>query len=622
MPLAALAAVFFAPLILTPHLLFYFDITPKVVLLLLAAAVAFAFCSQQLDSFAALWGTRPGRWYCLGAGAAVALAGITTALSSHRALAWGGASWRRLGAVTEFALIFAATAIAAYVLRDRARLIWLLRCVCAAGSITAVYGIVQYFGWDPFLPRAGYEAGEGIFQIVRPPGTLGHSDYFGAFLLWPIFAGIGLLRADSRLGRALGVFACASGAAAIVLSGSRGSILALLAGLCALAALLRPNLRAVAAAGMVAAVALAGFYFSPAGERLRARAHWIGEDRAGGARPLLWRDTLRMAAAKPLTGFGLDTFEAEFPHYQSETLARTYPDFYHESPHNIFLDALTAEGLFGLLALAGIVAAAILGGLRARQKDPLLAVALLPAFAATLVAHQFIVFTAPTAFYFFMGAALLSASGSRVTARGPNTPIAPVHIAPVWRWTALAAGVTIAGLLCMAAYHLAAGDASLATVQRRLDANDPRGAAEAYRMAVARIGPDAPANLYFSRRWAAVASQTQDTISRIYYGQIAAGAASLATKSPEQPQNAWFNLAALGAEARDVRTMETALRSSIAAAPVWYKPHWALARLLAAEGRLREAEPEARRAEYLNAGKDAEVASTLSGIPGSAGSGP
>jgi Tfp pilus assembly protein PilF len=92
----------------------------------------------------------------------------------------------------------------------------------------------------------------------------------------------------------------------------------------------------------------------------------------------------------------------------------------------------------------------------------------------------------------------------------------------------------------------------------------------------------------------------------------------LATKSPEQQQNAWYNLAIFEASTNDAPATEYSLRAAIAAAPVWYKPHWTLARLLATEGRLGEAEPEARRALYLDGGKDAEVASTMNEILGSA----
>ena len=280
--------------------------------------------------------------------------------------------------------------------------------MCAAGLLTSLYGIAQYFGWDPLLPKAGYEAGEGIFRIVRPPGTLGHSDYFAAFLLWPVFAGIGLLR-EERIasGRILGAAAAATGMIAILLSGSRGAWLALIAGLCVLAAMLRPRLRAVAKAAALAALALGAFYLSPAGERLRARVHWIGEDRAGGARPLLWRDSLRMATAKPLTGFGLDTFVAEFPHYQSEDLARaSIRTSLTNRRTTYFWTRSRRRACPGLLLLVCVTLAGVAGGWRSRpQNSPrnsMLAVALLPGFVASLVAHQFVVFTAPTAFYFYL----------------------------------------------------------------------------------------------------------------------------------------------------------------------------------------------------------------------------
>ncbi len=165
-------------------------------------------------------------------------------------------------------------------------------------------------------------------------------------------------------------------------------------------------------------------------------------------------------------------------------------------------------------------------------------------------------------------------------------------------------------------------DLALAAVQRHLDENDARGAAEAYRQALSRSVAGVHADLDLSRRWAAVAVHASDIMSKLYYGQVATGAASLATKSPEQQENAWYNLAIFEASANDVRAVEYSLRAAIAAAPVWYRPHWALARLLAQEGRLPEAEPEARRALYLDGGKNSEVVSTVNEILSSVGARP
>jgi len=102
----------------------------------------------------------------------------------------------------------------------------------------------------------------------------------------------------------------------------------------------------------------------------------------------------------------------------------------------------------------------------------------------------------------------------------------------------------------------------------------------------------------------------------LYYSQIAAGAATLAAHSPEQQQNAWYNLAMLTASRNDATGVEYALRSAIALGGNWYKPHWALARLLASEGRAAEAANEAASALNLN-NKSPEVTATLTPLTGS-----
>jgi O-antigen ligase len=112
-----------------------------------------------------------------------------------------------------------------------------------------------------------------------------------------------------------------------------------------------------------------------------------------------------MAAQRPWTGFGPETFSVEFPKFQSLDLARAYPDFYHESPHNVFLDALTAQGASGLVALLafaifGFYASTRLGR---EQRAPLVA-----GWAGLLVCHLFVVFIAPTAAYFYLWLAMLA----------------------------------------------------------------------------------------------------------------------------------------------------------------------------------------------------------------------
>ncbi len=213
--------------------------------------------------------------------------------------------------------------------------------------------------------------------------------------------------------------------------------------------------------------------------------------------------------------------------------------------------------------------------------------AILPAFAAALIAHQFIVFPATTAYFFYLGAALFRPEPLKIPLR--PRPLRRPRNNSASRYTLLTAASIAALFFSISAYRLLSVDAALATVQRQLDANHPREAAESYRQALALPPAGLSADLYFSRRFAAAAIAATDFSDKLYDSQIAAGANTLATHLPENQANAWYNLSVLAAGRRDPAGVELCLRNAIAAAPVWYKPHWTLARLLAGQGRVAEA---------------------------------
>ena len=52
--------------------------------------------------------------------------------------------------------------------------------------IAAAYGILQYFGADPFLERRLYQI-DYLGAVLRPPGTMGHALYFSAWLVPVVF---------------------------------------------------------------------------------------------------------------------------------------------------------------------------------------------------------------------------------------------------------------------------------------------------------------------------------------------------------------------------------------------------------------------------------------------------
>ena len=592
------------PLALAPGLFFYYDVTPKAGILLAAAAMLLLWTAWKPQTSVVFWTSRFGRWNALLTAAFILLTVAAAANSPSVSLAWHGSNWRRWGALEQIATVVCALLVASIArLAPSSRLV-ILRALCGAGVVAAVYGILQYFGFDPLLQSATYLVGEGSYQIVRPPGPLGHSDYLAAFLLWPIFAGCALLLVDSRAGRWLGAFAVLTGVVALILAGSRGALLGLFAGSATVLWQQRPRIRLVAVSLALLVTVVAGFYVSPAGARLRARAFWISEDPTGGARLLLWRDSARMSASRLSTGFGPDTFVAEFPQYQSAELARAYPDFYHESPHNIFLDALNGQGAAGVVLVGLWIVIGVAAGLRAPQEMRPIAGALLAGLIATVVAQQFVVFVIPTALLFFLGIGLLCGL----------EPGRSYSISRPIRAALALCSVVAALFLAVTAYRLMAADATLARLRTSLDAGNRTQATLLWESSKTQRSSGVTADLYFSRRWADAASKTQDPLEKLRLSALVIETGRLATTLPEQRQNAWYNFAMLASAMNDAKTVEASLRAAIQAGPQWFKPHWALARLLYSTGRTDEARQEAALALDLDGRKNAEVVATMAEI--------
>jgi O-antigen ligase len=588
------------PLVITPGLLSYFDITPKIAILLFG--VSCLLCARENErNVRLLFSTRLGRWFVILLGAMWLSAAIATAFSMHRALSLNGGTWRRFGLVTQSALLLFTLLAVAWVAADYKNILTLLRASCASGALASIYGISQYFGWDPFLPATAYQAGEGAFTIVRPPGTLGHADYFAAWLVVIVFFGVALARLETESWRKItaGVV-CALAITAILLSGTRSALLGLIIGGALLVMLERPRNRKVAVGiGLASLAGLTIFFLSPAGVKLRARLHWSIEDTRGGARLLLWRDSLRMSTHRPIAGFGPESFATEFPQFESLELARAYPDFYHESPHNIFLDAATAEGALGLLALLGMCILAAIGARDALRFESEISATLTAAFAGALVCQQFTVFIPATALYFFLIVGLLIVC---------SQPAKPANENARWLFPV---GVVVALFFVWFAIRLLIADAFLATAHRRIASEDARGAAQAYQVELRWRLPGTGSDLNYSRAMQQLANHSLDFATQLQARQQAMEAGIRATSTAEDRQNAWFNLATLFAAENNVAATERSLRNAIAWSPNWFKPHWSLAQLLEMTNRHSEALLEARAAVERNGGHDPEVTETL-----------
>lgn len=594
------------PLLICPGTLAYFDVTPKIAILLFGTALILLQPGVNASNIQKLLSASAGRWLA-GLLAAEWLAfALGNAFSSNRALSFGGGMWRRFGLLSETALVLFVLLAAGWLAADVGRIRTLLRATVASGALAGCYGIAQYFGWDPLLPAQAYQVGEGVLTIVRPPGTLGHADYFAAWLVVVVFLGLALATLEKApIWRTTALAVSGLAAIAILLNGTRAALLGVAAGGIVLlfAKQRRIGVRA-GLTGLACAAAVVVFFFSPAGLKLRARAHWSLEDARGGARLMLWHDSLRMSAQRPLAGYGPEMFATEFPRFESAELAKAYPDFYHESPHNMFLDALTTQGVGGLLALAALCGLAGMGAIRACRSGNSLGPPLGAALAGVLVAQQFGVFIVATSLYFHLLVVLLV-----IVAWSPWERVDFAERNPR-RWALIPSGA-VALLLTYVAVQLTVADRAFAITQQRIAANDIAGASDAYRTVLRWQPLGASSDLNYSRVMQQAATRAPIFTTRAEAGQQALEAAIRAVGNAEDRQNAWYNLAALLAQVNEAQGTERALRNAIAWAPNWFKPHWALARLLAISGYSAEALGEARIAVDRDGGHDPEVAQTL-----------
>ena len=611
------AIVALLALTLAPHLLFYFDITPKIVVLLVGTAMAlplaFGFVRAR---------SREMRWFELLLVAMALSLIISTLLSADRALSFGGSNWRRFGLLVQLSVLALAWMVGQYTASNPPRIRGLIAVMALSGIPPALYGIAQYFGWDPCIDPKLYHIGEAPFTIVRPPGTLGYVSYFATYLLSVIFAGAALVVAEQKVfWRLAGAVAVMAGCMALFLTGTRAAMLGLLGGVCFLILWFRPAMRArvlgaVLAVALAVALGMALFYFSPPGELLRSRTRWFIEDPHGGARPLLWRDSVRMSAVHWASGWGPETFSIYFPRYQSADLARAYPEFYQESPHNIFLDAFSTQGAPGLVLLAAMTA---LGFYCLRRLRPEPAIAALggvlgAALVAILISQQFTSFIVPTAVYFYLTIALLVALLPNSDREAPEQSRDRERADSRMRIAGTFSMLPMSLLLIVFAVQLFVADRSLAKVDRLIRDSKLVQAMRAYQNVEIWAPPGMRTELWYSRAITAASSTAKDPREGVPAWHEGFGAAKQAAENSEERQNAWYSLSSFYGRQNDFAHTEQCLREAISFAPNWFKPHWVLAQVLRLAGRLEEARAEASLAADLDGGKNAEVTQTLGEI--------
>ena len=253
-----------------------------------------------------------------------------------------------------------------------------------------------------------------------------------------------------------------------------------------------------------------------------------------------WRGRIGLSERGP------ETFTAQFARVQSAALARAYPDFHHESPHNMFLDALAAQGIAGPVILLILCGLGLHAARRARSREPRLSGALIASFAGVLVSLQFQSFSMTSALCLLVSTAML-------VSLVPATPAGRGTRGRLPRWASRVVTAGVAVLLTLFAVRLAVADRSLALIKAHLDNGRLRQAIAEHGKLLRWQPPGANFELWYSRSLLVYAQQPRAGLSNLEAFREALDAAIRATQSAEEPHNAFYNLAAAFAAWNDFR---------------------------------------------------------------------
>ena len=538
--------------------------------------LAFAIClvlfgiAEWYPGLVLLWRRPAGRWFSVLLGLSAISIVVSTFLSVDPHLSLAGTTWRRYGAVVQLEVLFSSAACAGLVAKHSSQMKRLLAILAAAASLAALYGISQYFGIDPIFDSKLYTV-----AVLRPPATLGHAMYLATFLLPVTFiTGAWVFHTQSRTARVLLFLTTVLSVVAILLSGTRSALLGLVVGMSVAlvrnrSQLTNRTLLWLAIAATTVFVVIFAIVGSKYGETFRIRtSQWIA-DTKGGPRLVVWKESISLITKSPILGDGPETFAGQFRRIESAELAKAYPDYYHESPHNYFMDVAVSQGLSGLVIAVLLLATGIYAGIRQSGEHSALISGVWCGLIAMVTALQFVPLTLPNAILLYSLIALL------VSSRIPFSDRLEWRPSRVSRLTVAVLVLAVSGVAVLYALK----DFGFANLERKLASRQLKPAMHEYESLDLLPFPRNGEDLWLSRQLAAIAASAPGPDSALAIS-AARRASAIAERTSEERFNALYQSAALAAAAGDLSAAETKLRAAIREAPTWYKPRILLAQML------------------------------------------
>ncbi len=241
---------------------------------------------------------------------------------------------------------------------------WALRIFLVAGSIVMLIGLMQTQNPDLLLNQGG----------ERVASTLGNPIYVGGYGLFLAFVAFLLfLKEKDSIWRGACALMGIMGVLGMFFSGTRGSMLGLLAGMGAAILgyiLVLKNYRKVrfGLIGLgVLIVLLVGLLYGFRKTEFVSKLPAVGRavntslaDIQASPRWIAWEIALQSWKEKPLFGWGPNNYFYAFnSHYNPRSLNFGYGETWFDNAHNIIVNTLAVQGAFGLLVYLGIFGVAI-----------------------------------------------------------------------------------------------------------------------------------------------------------------------------------------------------------------------------------------------------------------------
>lgn len=385
------AAIYGEPRVLTLHLL------AGLILVLWAWRATLVFLqpgsvTESVRSFdlKSWMGRNPARWALVATAALVLMQVVSTILSPLPYVSFFGADEARTGYNLYDSLsmyvIFFSIILRFRKLRD---VEWLINVLVISGTIAALYGIAQHFGWDPIAGNEGR---------LRPPASFGNTLNFSAYLVMAVPATLAMayryLEQNKERWIPTLVLALGVQLGALWISGGRGPYLASAAGLIlffAIAFALLDTKRIVQVAGLLLVSAIiAGVLstlpspqgtiglqrFTSIGDQLKGDASTTSTDIVSGltGRLNLWGSTVELATEwptpvdepvvnrilRPVFGLGPDMFVYSYPLVGKPQSQLISVDHAHNHP----LQILAEQGYAGFVLFIAASAFLILAGVK------------------------------------------------------------------------------------------------------------------------------------------------------------------------------------------------------------------------------------------------------------------